>query len=314
MKAGRLSLLRILKLLGIIALVVLVLLYIDYTYGLRRHPKSLSKQSKTAHFYIYTDIDDVSLGNYERFFEGFYSYFNKEFIKIGQNRPLKVYLFKGMDSYGPYVESVRGLRTPYGYYMGPWANIIVVNGESGLGTTTHELVHHFTRTSFARRPAKWVQEGIAVFFEKFIGHFDEDGKLIISFGYFSNWRFPETKKLVKWLSLDDMVLAKEPDQSSAGALMLFLHKKGLFREFVKQLSKVTDDPNSVRTLEKVYGKPLSEIGKDLKDWINAQPIDADVGLVEKSFVLPADKWQIWLKRNNSRLYWSEAEQIYRVKK
>jgi hypothetical protein len=63
MKAGRLSLLRILKLLGIIALVVLVLLYIDYTYGLRRHPKSLSKQSKTAHFYIYTDIDDVSLGN-----------------------------------------------------------------------------------------------------------------------------------------------------------------------------------------------------------------------------------------------------------
>jgi hypothetical protein len=198
--------------------------------------------------------------------------------------------------------------------MGPWANIIVVNGESGLGTTTHELVHHFTRTSFARRPAKWVQEGIAVFFEKFIGHFDEDGKLIISFGYFSNWRFPETKKLVKWLSLDDMVLAKEPDQSSAGALMLFLHKKGLFREFVKQLSKVTDDPNSVRTLEKVYGKPLSEIGKDLKDWINAQPIDADVGLVEKSFVLPADKWQIWLKRNNSRLYWSEAEQIYRVKK
>ena len=198
--------------------------------------------------------------------------------------------------------------------MGLWTNILVVNLESGLGTATHTIVRHYVRTSFENRPAKWAEDGIAVFFEKFIGHFDENGKLDISFGYFSNWRFPGIKKRVKWLSLDDMVSSAEPDQSAAGALMLFLHKKGMFREYVKRLSTVTDDPNGVKTLEKLYGGSLKQIEQDLQQWIQNQPIDADVMLVESSFVLPADKWQAWLKRNDSRLYWSQTEQIYRARK
>lgn len=314
MKAGRFSLIRIGKLLGISIVLALVLLYVDYQYGLRRIPKGLTKQRKTEHFRIYADVDETTLGHYENFFEGFYDYFNREFFEIGQRRPLKVYLFKGDESFGPYVESVRGPHTPYGFYMGPWANIIVVNHQSGLGTTTHELVHHFTKTTFDKSPPKWAYEGISVFFEKFIGHFDENDKLTISFGYFSSWRFPTTKKLVKFLSLDDLVSAKEPDQSNAGALMLFLHKKGLFKEFVKQLSETTDDPNGEATLEKVYGKPLKEIENDLQDWVRKQPIDGDVNLVQQSFAYPADKWQIWWKKNSSRLYWDEDEKIYRVKK
>ncbi|MBN2018788.1 MAG: hypothetical protein JW749_01025 [Sedimentisphaerales bacterium] len=314
MKTGQFSLIRIAKLLAISVLCVLALLYIDYTYGLRRAPKSLARQSKTEHFHIYADVDEKTLRHYENFFEGFYDYFNKEYFEIGQRRPLKVYLFSDVNSYGPYMLSVRGPRTPYGFYMGTWSNIIVVNRESGLGTTTHELVHHYIRTSFARPPAEWAEEGICVFFEKFIGHFDEDGELNISFGYFSNWRFPITKKFVKWLSLDDLVTTNMPDQGIAGALMLFLHKKGLFKEFVGQLRQATDDPNGVATLEKVYGKPLSVIEKDLQEWVRNQPIDEDVNLVQESFVLPADKWQIWLQENNSRLYWDENQQIYRVRK
>jgi hypothetical protein len=314
MKRGRFSLFRILKLLGISVLLALVLLYIDYKYGLRITPGALTKRSKTEHFHIYTDVDDASLNYYEHFFEGFYSYINKEYFEIGQKRPLKVYLFNDVSSYGWFVLASRGPRTPYGFYMGPWANIIVVNRQSGLGTATHELVHHYIRTSFVRRPAKWAEEGICVFFEKFIGYLDENGKLHISFGYFSNWRFPIVKRLVKWLSLGDLVSAKEPDQSNAGALMLFLHKKGLFKEFVRQLSMATDDPNCVGTLERVYGKPLSGIEKDLQEWVGQQPIDGDVNLVQQSFVLSANDWQIWWQRNSSRLYWDEAEQVYRTRK
>jgi hypothetical protein len=313
MKTGGFSLIRIGKLLGIVIVLLLAVLYIDYQFGLRKTPEALTKHVKTRHFSIYTDIEDEKLKHYENFFEGFYDYFNKEYFEIGQKRPLKIYLFKGDESYRPYQETVRGPRTPYGFYMGPWANIIVVNHSSGLGTATHELVHHFTKTTFVKNPPKWAYEGISVFFEKFIGHFEQDGSLVISFGYFSNWRFPDIKKRVKWLSLDDMVSSDQPDQSAAGALMLFLHKKGLFKEYVKQLRKVSDDPNGVKTLEKLYGSPLNQIEKDLKDWIVNQPIDSDVMLVESSFVLPADKWQAWLQRNGPRLYWSQEEQIYRVK-
>ncbi len=313
MSSGRFSLIRILKFSGVIALLLAAILVADYRYGFRRTPKVLTKQKGTEHFYIYTDLDGASLLYYERFFEGFYEYFNSEYFEIGQSRPLKVYLFSGIDSYGPYLQSVRGVRTPYGFYMGPWANIIVVNCESGLGTTTHELVHHFIRTSFARRPDKWVEEGIATFFEKFIGHFGEQGKLDISFGYFSNWRFPETKKNAKWLSIETMIIMEEPDQSAARSLMLFLYKKGLFKSFVREMSVEKNDPTGVAVLEKVCGKSVAEIEREWKDWVVSQPIDGDVMLVPKAFVLEERDWQNWWNSNQSRLYWSEAEQIYRAK-
>jgi hypothetical protein len=314
MKSGGLSLIRVAKLLGISVAIVLVLLYVDYQYGLRITPKTLTRQSKTEHFHIYTDIEDASLDYYEDFFEGFYDYVNREYFEIGQKRPLKVYLFKGMESYGPFVEKTRGLRTPYGFYMGPWVNIIVVNRESGLGTVTHELVHHFTRTSFKRRPAIWAYEGIATFFEKFIGHIDENGKLIISFGYFSNWRFPLIKAKQDSLSIDELIESRQPDQSQARALMLFLHKKGLFKEFVRQLKVQKNDPTGALTLQKVYGKDILQIQYEWKNWVRQQTIDENIKLVEKAFVLPAKEWETWWSQNSSRLYWDENQQIYRVRK
>ena len=272
----------------------------------------LTNQRQTEHFYIYSDLDDDSLDYYEQFFEGFFAYFSDEYFKVGQKRPLKVYLFKNAYSYKPYAKSVRS-NSPYGFYMGPKENIIVVNRDSGLGTATHELVHHFIATGFARRPTKWVNEGIATFFEKFIGHLDREGRLTISFGYFSNWRFPITKISINRFNLRELLLAKEPDQCAARSFMLFLRKKGLFRSFVKQVSARADDLTGSATLQKVYGKSIAEIEREWKDWIRAQPIDANVRLVEAAFVKTPSQWQVWWQVNRNRLYWSQEEQIYRVR-
>jgi len=300
-------------LLGISILLFLLVLYVDYRYGLRRHPEVLSNRRKTEHFHIYTDLDYESLNYYEHFLEGFFDYFGSRYFEIGQKRRLKVYLFKDTDSYRPYAESARKHYTPYGFYRGSWVNIIVVNRDSGLGTATHELVHHFIATSFTKKPPKWVDEGIATFFEKFIGHLDRKGKLTISVGYFSNWRFPITKSNAEGLRLRRLFAAAEPDQCAARALMLFLHKKGLLKSFVRQMSIQTDDPTGSVTLQKVYGKPISQIERDWKDWIRAQPIDANVELVQQAFVLTDQKWQAWWNANKTSLYWSEKEQLYRVK-
>lgn len=275
----------------------------------------LTNQRQTEHFHIYSNFDWASLNYYEYFFEGFFEYFNREYFEIRQKRPLKVYLFKDMDSYKPYARSV-GCWSPYGFYMGPEENIIVVNRYSGLGTVTHELVHHFIATSFARRPAKWVDEGIATFFEKFIGHLDNEGKLTISFGYFSNWRFPITKEKesANEINLRKMIKARKPSQCAARSLMLFLHKKGLFKDFVRQISKARDDRDGSATLQKVCGKSIAEIEQQWKDWIKSQPIDEDVLLVKSAFVLPERRWQLWWEASKNKLYWSEQEQIYRVRK
>jgi hypothetical protein len=273
----------------------------------------LTNERQTAHFHIYSNLDSASLDYYEHFFEGFFEYFNKEYFAIAQKRPLKVYLFKDTESYMPYAESW-DCNSPYGFYTGPWENTIVVNRESGLGTTTHELVHHFIAVSFARRHSKWVEEGISTFFEKFIGHLDDKGKLIITFGYFSNWRFPLVKFAARWFSLSEIIKSKEPDQSAARSLMLFLHKKGLFKKFVKEIAATRNDADGSATLQKICGKSIAEIEKEWKDWIKAQPVDEDVKLVKSAFVLPAKEWDAWWRENQSRVYWSETEQIYRAKK
>lgn len=298
---------------GIAVVLFLVVLYADYMYGLRRHPKALWNRRKTEHFHIYTNHGSASLNYYENFLEGFFEYFDSEFVKIGQKRRLKVYLFKDTSSYKPFAQSARKQYTPYGFYMGPWVNIIVINRESGLGTATHELVHHFIATSFAKEPPEWVNEGIATFFEKFIGHLDKEGKLTISVGYFSNWRFPITKKNADRLSLSRLISAAEPDQCATRSLMLFLHKKRLFKRFVRNMSIQTDDPTGSVTLRNVYGKSIREIESDWKDWIRSQPIDGNVKLVERAFVKTEEEWQRWLNANKDSLYWSEQEQIYRVK-
>ena len=272
----------------------------------------LTNERQTEHFHIYSDLDGESLDYYEQFFEGFFEYFNSEYFEIGQKRPLKVYLFKDSKSYTPYARSV-GTNSGYGFYMGPRENIIVVNRDSGLGTATHELVHHFIATSFSRRPAEWVNEGIATFFEKFIGQLDSEGKLTISFGYFSNWRFPITKGNANILNLRALVTAGEPDQCAARSLMLFLHKKGLFKSFVRQISRRRDDRSGSATLAEVYGKSIAEIEREWKEWIRSQPIDENVKLVEAAFVKTESQWQAWWGANKYRLYWSEEEQIYRVK-
>jgi hypothetical protein len=273
----------------------------------------LTNQRQTEHFHIYSNLNKATLDYYEQFFEGFFEYFSREYFPIRQKRPLKVFLFSDTESFTPYAKSC-GCDSPYGFYMGLRENIIVVNHESGLGTTTHELVHHFIATSFARRHAKWVDEGIATFFEKFIGHLDDEGKLTISFGYFNNWRFPAVKFAVNAFNLSEIMTAKEPDQCAARSLMLFLNKKGLFKSFVKEISTIKGDWDGSATLQKVYGKSIADIESEWKAWIKAQPIDEDVKLVESAFVLPESQWQTWWRTNQNRLYWSEEEQIYRVRK
>ena len=309
----RIKPLRILFLLGIAVLLFLLVAYADYRYGLRRHPKILSTQRKTEHFHIYTGLDSDSLDYYEHFLEGFFDYFNSQYFKIGQKRRLKVYLFKDAIGYQSYAQSVLKSYTPSGFYMGPWTNIIVVNRDSGLGTATHELVHHFIATSFASHTPEWVNEGIATFFEKFIGHLDKQGKLTISFGYFSNWRFPITKQNIGTISLSRLIASTNPDQCNARALMLFLHKKGRFKNFIRQMAEQTNDPTGSITLRKVYGKSISRIEQDWKDWIKSQPLDANVALVQRAFVLTDQQWQSWWKANKNTLYWSDDEQICKVK-
>jgi hypothetical protein len=277
-------------------------------------PKVLSNTLVTERFRIYTDLDSDTLDYYKLFFNGFFDYFEANYFKINQTEPITIFLFKDQNGYKPYVKTIQRFYTPYGFYLGQGRNLIVVNRESGLGTMTHELVHYFIDTSFARRPPKWINEGIATFFEKFIGHFDENGKLIISFGYFSNWRFPQTKRKIGEISLEKLMKSDEPDESAARSIMLFLHKKKLLGACIEKWRVEMTEPTGVRDLERVYGKPIDEFEADWKKWVRAQPIDENVNLVPTAFVLRQKEWDKWLSENGNRLYWDDEDKLYKARK
>jgi hypothetical protein len=319
MKLSRLLFIFAVSVLAVSVLLILTFLGDKYVrnagpdYYIGKPPKILSTQLITKHFNILTNADFDTLDYYEKFFEGFFDYFETEYFTIGQNRQLDVYLFKDTKSYKRWTKRMGGPDTEFGFYMGSEENIIVVNRRSGLGTITHELVHHFIDTSFVKPPPPWANEGIATFFEKFIGRLDADGKLTISFGYFSNWRFPLTKTNIDEFDLGELLTTRAPHQGAARSLMLFLHKKGLFKTFVKQLSVQPNDPTGILTLRRVYGKPLAQIDREWRAWVKSQPIDENVKLLPRAFVKTDEEWQKWWNANKDSLYWSETEQIYRVR-
>ncbi len=267
----------------------------------------------TKHFHLYTDLAPDAARYYATFFEEFTTYFTTYYFNFSQDRLLTVYLFSTPLRYEFYNRKYQRFHTPYGYYCGPEKNLMVINLASGLGTATHELVHHFVAKGFTQTPCpEWVNEGFAMFFEKFIAHFDPCGSLVMSVGYFSDWRFPQTKRMINKVTFKNLIRYKHP--SPVRDFMLFLHRKGLLQKFIEQLRGRRKDPNGALTLEAVCGQKIPALIEEWKAWVRAQPIDGNVRLVKQSFVKKHDDWLVWLQANQGRLVWNSTLQIYLVEK
>jgi len=276
-------------------------------------PDLLPREIETKHFHIYTDLEPDSARFYADFFEGFTVYFKKYYFDFHQNQRLTVYLFSTTLRYELHNRKSRGPSTPYGYYCGPEENLIVVNLASGLGTATHELVHHFVAKGFTRETCpQWVNEGFAMFFEKFIAYFDTQGKLMISLGYYSNWRFPQTKRLIKKIRFADLTNYRY--DSPIRDFMLFLHRKGLLEKFINRMIERRGDPTGKVTLQTVCRKDIPTMVDEWKAWVRSQPIDGNVRLVKQAFVKTAKEWESWQRANRGKIHWDERLHIYVVGK
>ena len=273
-------------------------------------PASLPKAIESPYFQIHTDLAEQSAHFYTTFFNEFFRYFEREYFPIRQKKRLKVFLFGSTAAYRNYVQKKFKSYTPYGSYLGRRYNTIVVNLDSGLGTATHELVHHFMATADLDYYADWISEGFPAFFEKFIGYIDNKGRLHISLGYFSNWRFPLTKEVIDQYSLD--ALFKTKDQNVARSFMLFLHRQGYLTEFIQSLHNGKGKTEPIKTLETIYGANLGRIEIQWKTWVKTQPIDANVKLVNRSFILPHTEWIRWWDLNREYLYWDPDKKLYIV--
>jgi len=272
-------------------------------------PNELSTVRSTAHFTLRSDLDGASLEHQARVFEAFHAWFSERYFPAPEAPPLKVYLFSTRQGYSHFCRRFRRSFTDYGFYVAK-DNVVVLNHQRGLGTATHELVHHFIHRSFARAPPEWVNEGFAAFFEKILGHFDEQGRLVLSVGYFNPWRFEQTKAQQSQLDLTGLARSDEVNQSAARSVMLFLHQRGKLTPFIKALAAETNDPDGLRTLERVVEKPIADIDAEWKSWIAAQPLNDEVKLLPLSFVKTPAEWQKWWGDHQTRLRYDEVREKF----
>ena len=273
-------------------------------------PDSLTKRRVTEHLEVYTDLGDDELEFHVTFFEQFIDYFQQEYFPFQQEERLRVYLFATTEGYRSYGDNRHSFPPGDTGFYSPDRNLILVNRESGLGTATHELVHHFVDCGFVRELPSWANEGIANFFEKFIGYIDERGELNISVGYFHPAEFTYTKFVAEHTTLGHVV--NSDDQPLQRSLMMFLHKKGLFTSFVRELQAKQYELSTLDALMRVYGADLDTIEADWKAWVSAQPLDENVTLVQAAFVMNKPDWDRWWRQNGDRLYWDDGEEVYKV--
>lgn len=265
----------------------------------------------TEHFLIYSNFSEEEVYIYKLFFEGFYDYFKRELFDPKVTKPLKIYLFKDADSFRPFALR-RGLLDTNGFYI-PKENAAFVNRDLGLGVACHEIVHHFIHKGFKEEPALWIHEGIAMFFERYIAYLDENDELVLSFGYFSSWRYDEIKILIEKSSIDDLILAREHYSHSSSSLMYYLYLNGLFKPFVKQACQTRLDAYGLGTLQAVCGKPLAEIDKEWKAFLHTQLLDDHVSIVSESKLMTQAEYRKWWDANKDRLYWNEEAQVFRLR-
>ena len=148
-----------------------------------------------------------------------------------------------------------------------------MNISTGSGTLVHEMTHALVRYDFPDIPS-WFNEGLGSLYERCSLN---NGEIL---GYV-NWRLPDLKDAIEDDSYTNLkrLLNTSDDEfygdnsgfnyAQARYLCMFLQEKGMLRAYYKAFrDNYVDDKTGRKTLEKIYGKDLTELEKDYLDWVS----------------------------------------------
>ena len=186
---------------------------------------------------------------------------------------ITIFLFGDDTSYRTWSKKLFGREptTKFGYYL-QGEQALVMNIATGSGTLVHEMVHPLMAVDFPRSPA-WFNEGMGSLFEQC--HVKEG----LSLRGLVNWRLPILQRAIgteRYVPLERLVATSTsefygPNQgvhyAEARYLLLYAQEKGLLRGLYRHFrAHVEQDPTGRLSLEKTFGKPLSEVESDWLTW------------------------------------------------
>jgi hypothetical protein len=188
-----------------------------------------------------------------------------------------VFFFNDYDSYRDFAVNTFGIDeddlSPFGFYKTS-KNAVVIKYNSWKGSTSHEITHSLIQHDFPDVPS-WFNEGLASLHEKYIY---KDGKMIGDFSWriialrraFSENTYTGLKTLMK--TNDDELYGKRTSfyYAQSRYLLMYLQQKGLLIDYYKTFRETyNEDETGISQLEKITGKPLRKIDKELIDYINS---------------------------------------------
>jgi hypothetical protein len=169
-----------------------------------------------------------------------------------------------------------GLKPGTAGSYNPQNRSLLINLGTGTGTMTHEFTHALHYADMEERGQQhpiWIVEGFGSLFEQCTLRGGHMVGLV-------NWRLVVLKQAIaqkKTLPLAGFLADSAPEfalnspvcYAQARYLLFFLQEKGLLKDWYAQYCVgYEQDPTGVKTLEKLYGKPLAEFEKDFYAFID----------------------------------------------
>ena len=195
-----------------------------------------------------------------------------DFFTVKPDYPIKIYLFRGKDSYEKWVKRLAGFEpsSPFGFYL-PSKKSMMMNIATGGGTLVHEMTHALTEVDFPGCPT-WFFEGLGSLFEQC--YVTRDGHIRGAV----NWRLPVLRKggFVPLQGLIEMTEAafrgkEEPlNYANARYLCLYLQQRGLLRKFYKTFRdahKAKKDKTGWTSFKQVVQEPPAPFEKKWHAWV-----------------------------------------------
>ncbi|MGK7924330.1 MAG: hypothetical protein AB4290_03580 [Spirulina sp.] len=271
------------------------------------HPNYPQVGASTG-FKLYSDLPSPEQdAKIQRFLENFRTAIGARFLPTGpESCSVDVYLLRRESNYNAILRTFH-TRTPFGFFTTvPGQPTLFVRDGSGLGTLTHEMMHHFLYCTFRGTLPTWVDEGIATLMEKFIA-IEFNGQLAFSWGYRSNWRDPAVRDVIMGMVNLRAALEAGRDQSLFNALFLMLYHQNRLKPLLTQFPTQSDE-TGIPTLMATLNLSMLEIQQQLQKWMQTEALN--LPMLELSFVAWANETKTVDQYLRQNWQWNPEKQMW----
>ncbi len=234
--------------------------------------------TRFRYYVIFSDLDENTTYNLiDKDIRQTVDAMTGHYVSVLPDRVTPVFYFKDYETYRDFSVNTLGIAehnlSQYGY-LKISKNLIAIRYVSWKGSTSHEITHSLTRYDFSEIPS-WFDEGLASLHEKYIY---KDGEMRAEF----SWRILAIRRACRentYTALRDLMETDDEElygsrspfyYAQSRYLLMYLQQKDLLDDYYKLFRDTYyEDNTGIVQLEKTTNKSLTEIDKELIEYLNS---------------------------------------------